>query len=94
MRAGDVYESREAADRLVQDSIGPIAADLGLPMPDISEFEVRKPAHALSEAAARLVYESVAASVCLLCRRRASKARWRRVAAQGTPLRAASEQVV
>jgi hypothetical protein len=40
MRAVDVYESREAADRLVGESIGPIAADLGLPMPDISEFEV------------------------------------------------------
>ena len=40
MRAVDVYESREAADRLVQDSIGPIAGGLGLPLPDITEFEV------------------------------------------------------
>ena len=40
MRAVDVYESREAADRLVQDAIGPIAGSLGLPMPDIIEFEV------------------------------------------------------
>ena len=40
MRAVDVYESREAADRLVQDHIGPIAGGLGLPLPDITEFEV------------------------------------------------------
>jgi hypothetical protein len=40
MRAVDVYESREAADRLVSESIGPIASDLGLPMPEISEYEV------------------------------------------------------
>jgi hypothetical protein len=40
MRAVDVYESREAADNLVRESIGPIAADLGLPLPDITEFEV------------------------------------------------------
>jgi hypothetical protein len=40
MRAVDVYESREAADLLVQDSIGPIAAGLGLPLPDITEYEV------------------------------------------------------
>jgi hypothetical protein len=40
MRADDVYESREAADRLVQDTIGPIAAGLGLPLPDITEYEV------------------------------------------------------
>ena len=40
MRAVDVYESREAADRLVQESIGPIAAGLGLPLPEITEFEV------------------------------------------------------
>jgi hypothetical protein len=40
MRAVDVYESREAADRLVRESIGPIAGDLGLPLPDITEFEV------------------------------------------------------
>jgi len=40
MRAVDVYESRAAADDLVQQHIGPIAAELGLPMPDVSEFEV------------------------------------------------------
>jgi hypothetical protein len=40
MRAVDVYESREAADRLVQENIGPIAGELGLAPPEISEFEV------------------------------------------------------
>lgn len=40
MRAIDVYESRAAADRLVQDSIGPIAASLGLPLPEVTEYEV------------------------------------------------------
>lgn len=40
MRAVDVYESREAADRLVSELIGPIASDLGLPLPEISEYEV------------------------------------------------------
>lgn len=40
MRAVDVYESREAADRLAQDAIGPIAVELGMPMPQISEYEV------------------------------------------------------
>lgn len=40
MRAVDVYESRDAADRLVQDHIGPIAASLGLPLPEITELEV------------------------------------------------------
>lgn len=40
MRAVDVYESREAADRLAQEQIGPIAGELGLPMPEISELEV------------------------------------------------------
>jgi len=40
MRAVDVYESREAADRLVGQSIGPIAGELGLPMPEIAEYEV------------------------------------------------------
>ena len=40
MRAVDVYESREAADQLVQDHIGPIAGALGLPLPEITEFEV------------------------------------------------------
>jgi hypothetical protein len=41
MRAVDVYESREAADRLAREQIGPAAEALGLPMPAISEFEVR-----------------------------------------------------
>jgi hypothetical protein len=40
MRAVDVYESREAADRLAQDEIGPVAAELGMPMPQITEYEV------------------------------------------------------
>ena len=40
MRAVDVYETREAADRLVGEAIGPIAADLALPLPDITEYEV------------------------------------------------------
>ncbi len=40
MRAVDVYESREAADELVQNGIGPIAGELGLPLPDITELEV------------------------------------------------------
>ena len=40
MRAVDVYESREAADRLVADSIGPIAGELGLALPEVTELEV------------------------------------------------------
>ncbi len=40
MRATDVYDSREAADSLVQDQIGPIAGEQGLPLPEITEFEV------------------------------------------------------
>lgn len=40
MRAVDVYESREAADRLVQEKVGPAAAELGLPLPEIAEYEV------------------------------------------------------
>ncbi|HEY2814861.1 MAG TPA: hypothetical protein VGJ03_15450 [Acidimicrobiales bacterium] len=40
VRAVDVYESREAADELVQHHIGPIAGALGLPLPEITEFEV------------------------------------------------------
>ena len=40
LRAVDVYETREAADRLAQDAIGPIAAELGMPMPQITEYEV------------------------------------------------------
>jgi hypothetical protein len=41
VRAVDVYESREAADRLARERIGPLAQQLGLPMPEISEYEVR-----------------------------------------------------
>jgi hypothetical protein len=41
MRAVDVYESREAADRLAQEKIGPLVQAFGLSMPEISEFEVR-----------------------------------------------------
>jgi len=40
MHAVDVYESREAADRLARDKIGPLVQELGLPMPEFSEFEV------------------------------------------------------
>lgn len=43
MRAVDVYESSDAADRLVSQDIGPIAAELGLPLPTITEL----PVHAL-----------------------------------------------
>lgn len=41
VHAVDVYESREAADRLVADKVGPISAKLGLSAPDITEYEVR-----------------------------------------------------
>jgi len=40
VRAVDVYESREAADRLVQEKVGPASAELGLPLPQITELEV------------------------------------------------------
>jgi hypothetical protein len=40
MRAVDVYESREVADRLAQEKIGPAAAELGLAPPEITEIEV------------------------------------------------------
>lgn len=40
MRAVDVYETREAADRLAQEEIGPLAAELGLRMPEITEYEI------------------------------------------------------
>jgi len=39
MRAVDVYESREAADALAG-QIVPIAGELGLAIPEITEFEV------------------------------------------------------
>ena len=45
MRAVDVYESREVADRLAHEKIGPLAQELGLPMPEISEYEVRSILH-------------------------------------------------
>jgi hypothetical protein len=41
VHAVDVYESHEAADRLVQDRVGPIVAELGLPAPQIREYAVR-----------------------------------------------------
>ena len=40
MQAVDVYESREAADRLVGETIAPIAGELGLPLPEITELDV------------------------------------------------------
>ncbi len=40
MRAIDVCESREAADRLAEGKIGPAAAALQLPQPEIEEMEV------------------------------------------------------
>lgn len=40
MRAVDVYQTREVADRLAQEKIGPIAGELGLPIPQVTEFEV------------------------------------------------------
>ena len=39
MRAVDVYETQEAADALAG-QIGPIAGELGMAMPEISQFEV------------------------------------------------------
>ena len=41
VRAVDVYDSRDAADALVQEKVGPIAAELGLAPPDVREYEVR-----------------------------------------------------
>ena len=40
VRAVDVYQTREAADTLAHVHIGPIAQELSLPMPQISEYEV------------------------------------------------------
>jgi hypothetical protein len=40
MRAVDVYESQAAADTLVNEAIGPIAGEMGLPLPDVQQFEV------------------------------------------------------
>jgi hypothetical protein len=46
VRAVDVYESREAADRLAQEYIVPVALELGLSMPTISEYAVHASRHA------------------------------------------------
>lgn len=40
VHAVDVYETREAADTLAADTIGPIAGRLGLTPPTVTEFEV------------------------------------------------------
>ena len=40
MRVVDVYESRQAADDLAQQHIGPIASELGMSFPEITEYEV------------------------------------------------------
>jgi hypothetical protein len=40
MRAVDVYESRAAADALTGERIALLARELGLPLPEISEYEV------------------------------------------------------
>jgi hypothetical protein len=40
VHAVDVYESREAADRLAGEKIAPIAGELGLTIPEITEYAV------------------------------------------------------
>lgn len=40
VHAVDVYQSREVADTLAQEKIGPLAQELGLPMPQIAEYEI------------------------------------------------------
>jgi hypothetical protein len=40
IRAVDVYETREAADRLVGETIGPLVGELAQPMPEFSVHEV------------------------------------------------------
>ena len=40
IRVIDVYDSREAADELAQQHIGPLAGELGLSYPEITEYEV------------------------------------------------------
>lgn len=40
VRAVDVYDSAEAGDALVNEGIGPIAGAMGLPLPEIQQFEV------------------------------------------------------
>ena len=42
MRAVDVYEFRQAADELVQQHIGPVAGELGLSPPEVTEYEVHE----------------------------------------------------
>lgn len=41
VHAVDVYESRDAADRLAVEQIGPIAAELNLSDPEVHEYTVR-----------------------------------------------------
>jgi hypothetical protein len=36
----DVYESREAADRFARDRFGPASQQLGVAMPEMTEYEV------------------------------------------------------
>lgn len=40
IRVVDVYESREAADRLAAEKIGPLAQALGLAPPEVAEYDV------------------------------------------------------
>lgn len=40
VRATDVYESSEVADRLASAEIAPMAQRLGLPLPEITEHQV------------------------------------------------------
>ncbi len=41
VHAVDVYESLEAADALVATKVGPAAGALGLPAPEIRQYDVR-----------------------------------------------------
>jgi hypothetical protein len=45
MRAVDVYESRDTAERLAREQIALLTHELALPMPATSEFEVRAILH-------------------------------------------------
>jgi hypothetical protein len=40
IRATDVYATQEDADRLAAESVGPLAAELGLAPPTVSQYEV------------------------------------------------------
>lgn len=40
LRVTDVWESREAFDKFAQEKIGPITAEVGMPQPQISFFDV------------------------------------------------------